>query len=140
MWLTLLATSTPTDSIGPALQQIGIGTLVASPAWFTAWLFWKRYLAKDQELKECQQQRVKDLQDAQLLRVKDLQESQVRERELTDRAIPVLAESVKLSAVLPERITQSIREASSAQGAQRLEELMHRFEGIVNQFPRDSGR
>ncbi len=125
-------TTVPTDSVGPALASLGIGVLVALPAYAALWGLWKwariQIDKKDIEIKALQ-----------LARVQDLQDQNNRDRELADRLGPLLAEAVKISSVVPERITQALNQASTSRSTGEANELVRRLEDIVQHIPRDRG-
>lgn len=118
MWI-LGAAAQPVD-LGPALQQIGIGVLIAVPAFTMLWLLWKRNDRLTDELSNNQAQRVED-QKAQVL----------RERELAERLGPLLAEAVKVLATAPERFDQAMNQAQSAVQRGEVESWIRRIEHSV---------
>jgi hypothetical protein len=123
-----LLSVTPTESLGPALQQIGIGALIAVPAYATSWKLWQMFSASQTEVK-----------DLQLERVQDQKDQVIRERELADRLGPLLAEAAKVLATAPERFDQALRQVSDARGANEVDQLMRRLEDTVGRISRERG-
>lgn len=76
--------------LGPALTQIGIGALIAVPAYATAWKLWG---AREKALAE--NTRLRDDQIA-------------RERELAERTVPALVEAAKMLAQAPDRFDRAL--------------------------------
>lgn len=101
MWLFAVDPSTTVD-LGPALQQIGIGVLIAFPAYVTAWQFWKK-----------------------------LGDAQTRERELYDRLGPLLASSVDILAKAPDRFDRALSQATSSTRSTEVDALMRQLEQTV---------
>lgn len=118
LWF-LAAGSTPID-LGPALQQIGIGILIAAPAFAGVWLLWKRNDQISGELSKNQAEQVAD-QKAQV----------IRERELSERLGPLLAEAVKVLASAPDRFDQALSQAQTAVQRQEVEQLIQRFKTAI---------
>lgn len=91
-----------TVDLGPAIQQIGIGVLIAFPAWVISWQLWKRL-------------------DAAL----------TREREWADRLGPLLATSVDILAKAPDRFDRALSQATSSTRSTEVDALMRQLEQTV---------
>lgn len=59
MWLVSLMGDSSVD-LGPALTQIGIGALIAVPAYYMAWKFWQLISTLRNELAAVNQERLDD--------------------------------------------------------------------------------
>lgn len=94
--------------LGPALTQIGIGVLIAAPAWLTSRVLWQKSEKQSSEilhLREEWRSEVAQLRGDQIL----------REREFSDKAIPVLGKCVEVltsvaRATEEEAMTRRIRD------------------------------
>lgn len=111
MWqiLTAVDPSTTVD-LAPALQQIGIGILIAFPAWVISWQLWKR-----------------------------LDSAQTRERDLYDRLGPLLASSVDILAKAPERFDRALSQATSSTRSTEVDALMRQLESTVKHIKDANG-
>ncbi len=74
-------------------SQIGIGALIALPAYTGLWALWKDRRRIERE--------TRDLNDHAL----------ARERELSDRIAPLLTEAVRVLSIVPARFEESFRTA-----------------------------
>lgn len=124
----ILASSSVPD-LGPAIQQIGIGALIAVPAYVTSWQLWKRLDKSLTATNELQAERVKD-RDAQVL----------RERELADRLGPLLAQAADLLATAPDRFDKALSQAQNALRSNEVDLLMRRLEGTVERISQERGK
>lgn len=119
MWELLMAVDPSTTvDLAPALQQIGIGILIAVPAYVTCWQLWKRL---DRALSECsrlQQERV------------------AREVELSTGTVPVMAQSVDLLSKVPESIRAALSEATGTIRSSDLERALRRVEQAAERLPK----
>lgn len=103
MWGFLVSVDPSTTvDLAPALQQIGIGILIALPAWAISWQLWKR-----------------------------LDSAQTRERDLYDRLGPLLASSVDILAKAPDRFDQALSQATSSTRSSEVDALMRQLERTV---------
>jgi hypothetical protein len=91
--------------LGPAIQSLGIGSLIAVPAWVICWQLWKR-----------------------------LGEAQERERELSDRLGPLLAQSVDVLAKAPGQFDRALAEATTSTRSSEVDALMRRLEREVERL------
>ena len=108
MWALLNAIAQSVDNtpdLGPAIQSLGIGSLVAVPAWVICWQLWKR-----------------------------LGEAQERERELSDRLGPLLAQSVQVLATVPGAVDKALAEATSSTRSSEVDALMRQLEREVERL------
>lgn len=108
--LQLLAASS--IDLGPALTQIGIGALIAVPAYGLSWRLWQ---AREKTLVECAQ----------------LREDQVmRERQLNDTQVPLFTETARLLKAA----------ADAGPTTNEIERMMRRMEENVDRMARERGR
>lgn len=128
MWL-LGAAQSPGIDLGPALQQIGIGILIAVPIAFVAWLLWNKNNELSAQLQKVQDERIQDQKD-----------QVTRERELVSKLGPLLAEAVKILAAAPDRFDQALNQATTAIQRQEMERLVHKIEESVEGIAKDRGR
>lgn len=128
-WLLAQASQTPTIDLGPAIQQIGIGVLIAAPMALLAWLLFKRNDKLQSEKSALEAERVDD-QKAQVM----------RERELVERLGPLLAEAVKILATAPDRFEKTLNQAQTAIQRTEVENLIHKLEASVEGIAKDRGQ
>lgn len=128
MWL-LGAAQSPGIDLGPALQQIGIGILIAVPIAFVAWLVWNKNTELATQLSKVQDERIQDQKD-----------QVARERELVSKLGPLLAEAVKILAAAPDRFDSALNQATTAIQRQEMERLVHKIEESVEGIAKDRGR
>lgn len=110
---SLLLQASPNVDLGPAIQQIGIGALIAVPAYFTAWQLWK---------------------DNRSLRSASSTEHTLalaRERELLDRIAPLLATAADILAKTPERFDRALSGAQNATEKTELDRRMAQLEEVI---------
>lgn len=94
--------------LGPSLQQIGIGVLIAVPAYVAAWKLWQDRQKKDSKIEELLSNQIK------------------REKELSDRLAPLLATAAEVLAKAPGQFDQALSEAHSAIRSSEMERAMER--------------
>lgn len=87
-------------------SQIGIGALIALPAWSAAIVLWKDRLRHERETQE--------LNDDAL----------ARERELSDRIAPLLNEAVRVLSIVPSRFEESFRTARETADVDKIVEKL----------------
>lgn len=92
MWWQLLA-GTSVD-LGPALTQIGIGALIAVPAYYMAWKLWQRSTAADRQIAVLNELWRQDQKEAAESRMQDQKDAATRDRALADRMAPLLENAV----------------------------------------------
>lgn len=131
MWQTLcsvplLASSSDLVTLGPALTQIGVGSLIAAPAFATTWQLWKR-LDKERE----------EVRLLQLARVQDAKDAVLRERELADRLGPLLANAAEVLSTAPARFDQALNQVQTASRSSEVDQLMQRLETTVRNIAQD---
>ena len=108
MWHLIAELAQTVDNapdLGPAIQSLGIGSLIAVPAYVMVWLLWK-----------------------------ERRESQERERELSDRLGPLLAQSVDILAKAPGQFDRALAESTSSTRASEVDALMRRLEREVERL------
>lgn len=130
LWLLgLLISTSTTPDLGPQLTQLGIGALVAVPAWGACWKLWQAWQSSQAELKTLQLERVQDAKDAI-----------TRERELADRLGPLLAEAAKVLSTAPERFDQALGQVQASTRNSEVDGMMRRLESFVARLPQERGR
>lgn len=128
MWFLGL-TQSPSFDLGPALQQIGIGVLIAVPIALVAWLLWNKNNDLTAQLRQEQDDRIQDSKD-----------QIARERELVSKLGPLLSEAVKILAAAPDRFDQALNQATNAIQRQEMERLVHKIEESVEGIAKERGR
>lgn len=102
--------------------QLGLGALVAAPPSSFCWVLW-RTLGTERSKNEA------------------LQRDQItRERELSDRLGPLLAEAVKVLATAPERFDQALGQAQRATATGEVDSMMRKLEETVERISRERGK
>ena len=118
--LAAASSDSPTDFL-PGLGQLGLGALIVAPSYAAVWALWRHNLKKDDE--HAAAMAAKDSEHATAMASKDaeisaLQESRrqdllaqvARERDLSSRVIPTLAESAEVIARAPTLYRQAAEE------------------------------
>lgn len=105
-----------TVDLAPAIQQIGVGALIAVPAYVLSWLLWKR---SDKASTECSELRAEQV---------------MRERELSDRLGPLLAQSVDILSKAPDRFDRALSQANSSTRSTEVDALMRTLEQTVRRI------
>lgn len=105
--------SSPNVDLGPAIQQIGIGALIAVPAYFAAWQLWK------------------DNRSLRLASSTDHTSALARERELLDRIAPLLANAADILAKTPERFDKALSSAQNATEKTELDRRLGQLEEVI---------
>lgn len=102
------ASETPTDFL-PGLGQLGLGALLVAPMSAWAWVLWRRNLALTSQIDALNEARRLDL----LAQIE-------RERELSSRMLPTLAESAEVIAKAPGLYRQAAEQQMQTDELRRL--------------------
>lgn len=113
-----LIISVATDPTSGQWAQIGIGALIAMPAYAVVTILWRDRGRKEAEIKQLNEKATS------------------RERELADRLVPLLTEAARVLASAPAQFDQAIK---SAAGAADIDRVLSKLNRVIGDLDFDRG-
>lgn len=113
-----LIISVATDPTSGQWAQIGIGALIAMPAYAVVAVLWRDRGRKETEIKQLNEKATS------------------RERELADRLVPLLTEAARVLASAPAQFDQAIK---SAAGGADIDRVLTKLNRVIGDLDLDRG-